>query len=56
MHKRTTHSKCHSFFKNFSIAMRNVPRADVPGNRCTNRDKAADNFQVKKPKNIWIVV
>ena len=51
MHRHTTHNKCYSSFKDFSIAMLNFLRDDVPRNWRTYCDEVTDNFRVIDPKN-----
>ena len=43
MHRHTTHNKCYSSFKDFSIAMLNFVRDDVPRNWRTYCDEVTDN-------------
>ena len=50
MHKHTTHNKCYSSFKDFSIAMLTFLRDDVPRNWGTYCDRVTDNFQNHQPK------
>ena len=49
MHRHTTHNKCYGSFKDFSIAMLNFLRDDVPGNWRTYCDEVTDNFRVIDP-------
>jgi transposase len=49
MHRHTTHNKCYANFRDFSIAMLNFLRHDVPGNWGNWRDEATDNFRVINP-------
>src|SRR5580692_8675650 len=55
MHRHTTHNKCYSSFKDFSIAMLNFLRDDVPGNWATYCDEVTDNFRVIDPKKYRII-
>jgi hypothetical protein len=50
MHRHTTHNKCYATFKDFSIAMLNFLRDDVPRNWRTYCDEVTDNFRVIDPK------
>jgi hypothetical protein len=43
-------------FKDFSIAMLNFLRDDVPGNWRTYCDEVTDNFRVIDPKKFRIIV
>jgi DDE superfamily endonuclease len=53
MHRHiTTHNKCYSSFKDFSIAMLNFLREDVPRNWRTYCDDVTDNFRVIDPKKL----
>jgi hypothetical protein len=56
MHRHTTHNKCYSSFKDFSIAMLNFLRDDVPRNWRTYCDEVTDNFRVIDPKKYRIIV
>jgi len=56
MHRHTTHNKCYSPFKHFSIAMLNFLRDDVPRNWRTYCDEVTDNFQVIDPKKYRMIV
>jgi hypothetical protein len=56
MHRHTTHNKCYGSFKDFSIAMLNFLRDDVPGNWRTYCDEVTDNFRVIDPKKFRIIV
>jgi hypothetical protein len=56
MHRHTTHNKCYATFKDFSIAMLNFLRNDVPRNWPTYCDEVTDNFRVIDPKKFRIVV
>src|SRR6476619_1244260 len=49
MHRHTTHNKCYSSFKDFSIAMLNFLRDDVPRNWRTYCDEVTDNFRIIDP-------
>ena len=52
MHRHTTHNKCYSSFKDFSIAMLNFLRDDVPRNWRTYCDEVTDNFRVIDPREV----
>ena len=56
MHRHTTHNKCYSCFKDFSIAMLRFLRDDVPRNWRTYCDEVSDNFRVIDPKKFRIIV
>lgn len=56
MHRHTTHNKCYATFKDFSIAMLNFLRNDVPRNWPTYCDEVTDNFRVIDPKKFRIIV
>jgi transposase len=56
MHRHTTHNKCYTTFKDFSTAMLNFLRDDVPGNWRTYCDEVTDNFRVIDPKKFRIIV
>ena len=56
MHRHTTHNKCYATFKDFSIAMLNFLRNDVPRNWPTYCDEITDNFRVIDPKKFRIIV
>jgi transposase len=55
MHRHTTHNKCYPTFKDFSIAMLNFLRDDVPRNWRTYCDEVTDNFRVIDPKEYRII-
>jgi transposase len=56
MHRHITHNKCYATFKDFSTAMLNFLRDDVPGNWRTYCDEVTDNFRVIDPKKFRIIV
>jgi hypothetical protein len=56
LHRHTTHNKCYSSFKDFSIAMLRFLRDDVPRNWRTHCDEVTDNFRVIDPKRFRIIV
>ena len=56
MHRHTTHNKCYSSFKDFSIAMLRFLCDDVPRNWRTYCDEVTDNFRVIDPKKFRIIV
>jgi hypothetical protein len=55
MHKHTTHNKCYSTFKDFSIAMLTFLRDDVPKNWRTYCDRVTDNFRIIDPKDFRVL-
>jgi hypothetical protein len=55
MHRHTTHNKCYSSFKDFSIAMLNFLRDDVPRNWRTYCDEVTDNFRIINPTEFRII-
>jgi len=55
MHKHTTHNKCYSSFKDFSIAMLTFLRDDVPRNWRTYCDRVTDNFRIIDPKDFRVL-
>jgi hypothetical protein len=48
MHRHTTHNKCYSSFKDFSISMLTFLRDDVPRNWRIYCDAVTDNFRVRR--------
>jgi hypothetical protein len=50
MHRHTTHNKCYSSFKDFSIAMLNFLR-----DWRTYCDEVTDNFRIIDPKKFRIM-
>jgi transposase len=56
MHRHTTHNKCYSSFKDFSIAMLNFLRDDVPRSWRTYCAEVTDSFRVINPKKFRIIV
>src|SRR5665213_1110950 len=56
MHRHTTHNKCYNSFKDFSIALLNFLRLDVPINWRTYCDEVTDNFRVIDPKKYRMIV
>jgi DDE superfamily endonuclease len=56
MHRHTTHNKCYSSFKDFSIAMLKFLRDEVPRNWRTYCDEVTDNFRVIEPKKYRMIV
>jgi hypothetical protein len=46
MHRHTTHNKCYNSVKDFSSAMLNFLRDDVPRNWGTYCDEVTDNFRI----------
>ena len=55
MHRHTTHNKCYATFRDFSAAMLNFLRDDVPANWRTWCDEVTDNFRVIDPKDFRIL-
>jgi hypothetical protein len=55
MHRHTTHNKCYKSFRDFSAAMLNFPRDEVPKNWRTLCDEVSDNFRVIDPKDFRIL-
>ena len=55
MHRHTTHNKCYATFKDFSTAMLNFLRDDVPKNWRAYCDEVTDNFRVIDPKEFRII-
>jgi len=55
MHRHITHNKCYASFKDFSTAMLNFLRDDVPRNWRTYCDEVSDNFRVIDPKEFRIL-
>ncbi len=55
MHRHITHNKCYAAFREFSAAMLNFLREDVPPNWPTYRDEATENFRVIVPTAFQII-
>ena len=55
MHRNITHNKCYKSFQEFSTAMLNFLRHEVPRNWHTLRDEVSDNFRVINPKDFRII-
>ena len=55
MHKHTTHNKCYSCFRDFSIAMLTFLRDNVPRNWRIYCDEVTDNFRVINPTKFRII-
>jgi transposase len=55
MHRHTTHNKCYSSFKDFSIAMLTFLRDDVPKNWHAYCDRVTDNFRIIDPKDFRVL-
>ena len=55
MHRNITHNKCYKSFQEFSTAMLNFLRHEVPRNWQTPCDEVSDNFRVINPKNFRII-
>ncbi|MDD2796319.1 hypothetical protein, partial [Acidocella sp.] len=49
MHGHITHNKCYVSFTDFSIAMLNFLRNDVPENWGMARDEVSDSFRIINP-------
>jgi transposase len=49
MHRHITHNKCYVSFTEFSIAMLNFLRNDVPGNWGNWCDEVSDSFRIINP-------
>jgi transposase len=54
MHRHITHNKCYATFKDFSTAMLNFLRDDVPRNWRTYCDEVTDNFRIINPTEFRI--
>jgi hypothetical protein len=54
-HRNVTPNKCYATFKDFSAAMLNFLRDDVPRNWRTYCDEVTDNFRVIDPKKFQII-
>lgn len=55
MHRHNTHNKCYATFREFSTAMLNFLRDDVPRNWTTYCDEVTDNFRVIDPTEFRII-
>ncbi|MEO9189484.1 MAG: IS630 family transposase [Acetobacteraceae bacterium] len=55
MHRNITHNKCHATFRDFSTAMLNFLRHEVPGNWREYCDQVTDNFRVINPTKFRIL-
>jgi transposase len=55
MHRHITHNKCYATFKDFSIAMLNFLRDDVPKNWHAYCDQVTDNFRIINPTEFRII-
>ena len=55
MHRHTTHNKCYASFKDFSIAMLDFLRSDVPKNWSAWCDAVTDNFRIINPTKYRIL-
>ncbi len=55
MHRQTTHNKCYASFSDFSIAMLDFLRNDVPGNWGNWCDEVSDSFRIINPKKYRIL-
>jgi len=55
MHRHITHNKCHASFRDFSTAMLNFLRRDVPENWSIWCDEVTDNFRIIDPTKYRIL-
>ena len=55
MHRHTTHNKCYAKFKDFSSAMLDFLRHDVPKNWNAWCDAVTDNFRIINPTKYRIL-
>jgi len=55
MHRHTTHNKCYATFKEFSLAMLDFLREEVPRNWHAWCDEVTDNFRVISPKDFRVM-
>ena len=55
MHRHITHNKCYATFRDFSAAMLNFLREDVPRNWRNYCDEVTDNFRVITPTDFRII-
>ena len=55
MHRHTTHNKCYTTFKEFSVAMLTFLREEVPANWREWCDEVTDNFRIIDPKEFRII-
>jgi transposase len=55
MHRHITHNKCYASFKDFSTAMLNFLRDDVPNNWHAYCDQVTDNFRIINPTEFRII-
>jgi transposase len=55
MHRHNTHNKCYATFKDFSVAMLNFLRDDVPKNWRAYCDEVTDNFRIINPTEFRII-
>jgi transposase len=55
MHRHTTHNKCYANFRDFSTAMLNFLRHDVPENWRSWCDQVSDNFRIINPTKYRIL-
>lgn len=55
MHRNITHNKCYAKFKDFSKAILNFLRKDVPKNWRNYCDHVSDNFRVISTKNFRVI-
>jgi len=55
MHRHITHNNCYATFREFSTAMLNFLRNDVPRNWTTYCDEVTDNFRVIDPTEFRII-
>ena len=55
MHSHVTHNTCHASFRDFSSALLNFLRHDVPRNWRAYRDQVTDNFRIINPTEFRII-
>jgi hypothetical protein len=55
MHRHITHNKCYKSFREFSTAMLNFLRHEVPRNWHNLCDEVSDNFRIINPKDFRII-
>jgi hypothetical protein len=55
MHKKITHNRSHNTFADFTQAVLNFLRTDVPQNWRTLCDHVSDNFRIIRPQNFRVV-
>jgi transposase len=55
MHRHITHNKCYASFKDFSAAILDFLRHDVPKNWSAYCDQVTDNFRIIDPKDFRVL-